>query len=132
MYNTFWHSILQLRPFIFNCIFFYADWGSDLNDRKSVGGYCVFLGSNLISLSSRKQHIVSRSSAKSEYRALALATLELLWLTYLLHELKVNLVQTPILYCDNQSAEALANNPNYQSRTKHIELDLHFVRDHIA
>ena len=56
----------------------------------------------------------------------------MLWITYLLKELKVSLLKFPILYCDNKSAEVLANNLKYHSRTKHIELDLHFVRDHIA
>ena len=87
----------------------------------------MYLGNNLISWSPKKQPIVSRSTVESEYRALALATSQTLWITYLLKELKVS-----IIHCDNKSAEALANNPKYHSGTKHIELDLHFIRDYIA
>ena len=85
-----------------------------------------------MSWSFKKQNIVSKSSAESEYRALALVTSEVLWITYLLEELKVSLHKPPVLHCDNNNAEALASNPKYHSRTKHIELDLQFVREHIA
>ena len=108
------------------------DWGSDLDDRKSVCGYYVYLCDNLIFWSLKKQQIICRSTTESEYRALALAASEVLWISYLLKELKMPLLQVPVLHCDNKSAEALASNPKYHSRTKHIELDLHFVRDHIA
>lgn len=60
-------------------------------------------------------------------KALALATFEVLWITYLLKELQIPLLQTPVLNCDNKSAEALANNPRYHSKTENIELGLHFV-----
>ncbi|KAH9740738.1 retrovirus-related pol polyprotein from transposon RE2 [Citrus sinensis] len=109
-----------------------ADWGSDPDDRRSMGGYCMFLGSNLVSWSSKKQTLISRFTAESEYRALASATSEVLWRTYLLRELKVQLDTSPLLHCDNKSVEALASNPKYHTRTKHIELDLHFIREHVA
>ncbi|KAH9659677.1 hypothetical protein KPL70_023950 [Citrus sinensis] len=78
-----------------------ADWGSDPDDRRFVGRYCIFLGSNLVSWSSKKQNVVSRSSAESEYRALTLTTSEVLWISYLLQELRIQLTNTPVLYCDN-------------------------------
>ena len=109
-----------------------TDWGSDLNDRKSVGGYSEYLANNLVSWSSKKQHIVSRSTAELEYRALALTTTEVLWIIYLFKELKVSLLQSPVLYCDNKSTEALASNPKYHSKIKHIKLDLHFIKEHVS
>ena len=66
-----------------------VDWAANPYDRKSIGGCCVFLGNNIISWSSKKHIIVSRSSTESEYRALASATSEILWLTYLLQELRI-------------------------------------------
>lgn len=62
---------------------------------------------------------------------MALTTSEVLWITYLLQELQVSLTQNAVLLCDNQSTEALASNPKFHSRTKHIKLDLHFVREYI-
>lgn len=91
----------------------------------------MFLGGNLISWSACKQKIVSRSSIEAEYRGLAAATPELIWIQSLLHELGI-LSSVPILWCDNLGASYLTANPVFHARTKHIELDYHFVRERVA
>ncbi|CAM8899443.1 unnamed protein product [Rhodiola kirilowii] len=108
-----------------------ADWASCPVTRRSVTGYCMMLGTSLISWKTKKQAVVSRSSAESEYRALAGACGEALWLARLLADLGVPL-STPIYtYCDNQAALHLARNPVFHERTKHVEIDCHFVRHHV-
>lgn len=104
-----------------------ADWAGSLDDRRSTSGYCIFLGNNLVSWSAKKQPTVSRSSTEAEYRSLALTCAELLWLQYLLTELRVCLAAPPTLWCDNIGATFLASNPMFHSRTKHVEISFHFV-----
>jgi hypothetical protein len=94
--------------------------------------FVVFLGANLISWSARKQPTVSRSSIEVEYKALANANAEMMWVQKLLQELGVPHSPVARLWCDNLGAKYLSSNPVFHARTKHIEIDFHFVREHVA
>ncbi|GJY80629.1 ribonuclease H-like domain-containing protein [Tanacetum coccineum] len=89
-------------------------------------------GDNLLSWSAKRQHTVSRSSAEAEYRGVANVVAETAWLRNLLLELHMPLSSATLVYCDNVSAIYLTSNPVQHQRTKHIEIDIHFVRDMVA
>ncbi|GJS54735.1 ribonuclease H-like domain-containing protein [Tanacetum coccineum] len=109
-----------------------ADWAGCPTTHRSTSGYCVFLGNNLLSWSSKRQFTLSRSSAEAEYRSVANAVAETCSLSNLLRELHTPLATATLVYCDNVSAVYLSSNPVQHQRTKHIEIDIHFVRDLVA
>jgi histone deacetylase 1/2 len=124
--------LLQKSPSLLLSGFADADWVGCPDDRRSTGGHAVFLGANLVAWNSRKHPTVSRSSTEAEYKSVANATAEIMWIQGLLKELGIFLSRAPSLWCDNLSATYLAVNPIFHARTKHIEVDYHFVRERVA
>jgi hypothetical protein len=104
-----------------------ADWAGCSDTRRSTSGYAVFLGDNLVSWPTKRQTIVSRSSAEAEYCVVANGVTEATWLRQLLHELQTLSSRCTLVYCDNISAVYLSTNPVQQQRTIHVEIDLYFV-----
>ncbi|KAL0713300.1 hypothetical protein Bca4012_020278 [Brassica carinata] len=105
-----------------------ADWAGDRVDRRSTTGYCTFIGGNLVTWKSKKQKVVSCSSAEAEYRAMRKLTNELIWIKGLLGDLGVETTTPITIHCDNQAAIHIASNSVFHERTIHIEVDCHKVR----
>ena len=104
-----------------------ADWAESHNDRRFTLGYCTFVGGNLVTWRSKKQHVVARSSVEAKYRAMSHTTSEMLWVQSFLREMRIEASSPMEMYCDNKVVMFIASNPMFHKRTKHIEVDCHFI-----
>ena len=127
-------KVLRVRVFIFQQVipstsaYADADWGGCLDTRRSTSNSCVFLGDALISWKSKKQPTVSKYSAEAEYRALSSVSSEVIWLRRLLLHFEIT-IPSAMLFCDSKPAIDLASNPAHHERSKHIDIDYHFIRE---
>jgi hypothetical protein len=108
-----------------------ADWAGNISDRKSTSGYFTFVGGNLVTWRSKKQKVVALSSAEAEFRGMAKGLCELLWLKRLLTEIGFAPTSEMNLFCDNKAAIDISHNPIQHDRTKHVEVDRHFIKHNL-
>ena len=110
-----------------------SDWAGCQYTRRSTGGFCTFLGSNLISWSAkRRQDSVARSSTEAEYRTLSDTAAELSWISGMLQSIGVKQQMAAEVYCDNLSAVHLTVNPVLHCKSKHFATHYHFAREKVA
>ncbi|GJR58708.1 secreted RxLR effector protein 161-like protein [Tanacetum coccineum] len=108
-----------------------SDWLGCPMTQRTRTGYLLLFGGAPISWKTKKQSVVSKSSAEAEYLAMSNAVSEILWMRWLLGELDMAPIGPTALFCDNQAARHIANNPVFHERTKHVEMDCYFVRERV-
>ncbi|KAK5794891.1 hypothetical protein PVK06_036141 [Gossypium arboreum] len=108
-----------------------ADWAGSITDKRSTSGYCTFVWGNLVTWRSKKQTVVARSSAEAEFRSMAQGICEMVWLKRIMEELRKPITSPMKLYCDSKAAISIAHNPVQHDRTKHVEIDRHFIKEKI-
>ena len=105
-----------------------SDWASNADDRKNTTGGCFYVEANLVAWMSKKQNFVSLFTAEAEYITVGSCCSQLLWMKKLLSDCGIS-QDTMVVYCDNSSAIDISKNPVQHSKTKHIEIRYHFIRD---
>lgn len=108
-----------------------SDWGRDLDERKSTSGFAFFMANAVFTWSSKKQPIVTLSTCEAEYVAANSAVCHAIWLRNLLENLGFPQESPTEVHVDNRSAIALAKNPVFHERSKHIDTRFHFIREHV-
>ena len=108
-----------------------ANWARSIEDRRSTSSYCTFVWGNLVTWRSMKQSMVAKSSTKAKFKAMALGIWQLIWLERPLGELHLTTTNPMLLYYDNKATISIARNPIHHDRTKHVEVDRHFIKEKI-
>ncbi|WMV29133.1 hypothetical protein MTR67_022518 [Solanum verrucosum] len=106
-----------------------ADWAGCPDSKQSTTGWCMMLGSYMISWKCKKQSRTSKSSTEAEYRSMSAACSEIIWLRRLLSKLGIEMKGSTTLYGDNTSAIRIATNPVHHENTNHIDVDCHYIRE---
>ena len=117
-----------IKSLICLLLVFYSDWVGNADDRKSTTGGCFYVGANLVAQMSKKQNSVSLSTVEAEYIVVGSCCSQLLWMKKVLTDYGIS-QDTMVVYCDNSSASDISKNPVQHSKTKHIEIRYHFIRD---
>ena len=107
-----------------------ADWGSS-HHRKSINGYVFTIGGGAVAWSSKKQTRIALSTAEAEYNAAVHATKQVIWQRNLYKEIGLPYDTPSIIKSDNQATISISHHPEYHARTKHVDIDLHFLRDYV-
>lgn len=108
-----------------------ADWASSA-DRKSISGHVVTVAGGAVAWGAKKQSNVALSTAEAEYLAAVQTAKQVLWFSSLFSELSYSIADTPTIFCDNQAAISISHHPEHHSRTKHIDIACHFLRDLVS